>query len=375
MPILHVRDKNGVFIPINAIKGEDGKSAYQQAVDGGYKGTEEEFISILNGIAGDAAHFFDYGNPHKVTAEQVTSLKIYKSFDAMNKELGTSFNSDTPIATIIAAMPDNTGLKADINTVDTGSSGTTIYPAVYGVLSIYKIRSNRVEVEYASNVATGGKEYNKRWIGQYNSGVFGGFVEVYTKENKPTASEVGALPVSGGEMKGYIRWNGGKTHIFGQGDGNFIIQNYKLSDDGNDDFLSMHNKVDIKQALKFYRNGKAYKIYGDHNASDVGIPKIERGSYVGTGSASSSPAISCNCYPLFVAVYGTGHSSGGTGVAIRRFSDPDARTAMRDYTSSNTTFDAECKWGSNYVQLMNGTSAGMIANNQGSTYDYFIIGV
>lgn len=45
--LLKVKDSNGNIIDIPAIKG---KSAYQSAVDGGYKGTEEEFNSLLANI-------------------------------------------------------------------------------------------------------------------------------------------------------------------------------------------------------------------------------------------------------------------------------------------------------------------------------------
>lgn len=81
--ILRVRDENGNFIPINAIKGDRGKSAYEQAVEGGYKGTEEEFVALLNGLLNpvnvvveDEDHCSDYNNPHKVTAEQARALSI-----------------------------------------------------------------------------------------------------------------------------------------------------------------------------------------------------------------------------------------------------------------------------------------------------------
>lgn len=285
MAILYIRDQDGNFVPIPSINGVDGKSAYEYAKEGGYKGTEQEFIAILNGLTGstDARHYTDFGNPHKVTAGQVGSLKFYNGFGALNEEIGTSFDSDTPIETIIQAMPDNTGLKADINTVDAGDSGTTIYPAVYGILSIYKIRNNRVEVEYVSNVASGGKEYNQRWIGQYNVGKFGGFVQIYTEQNKPKASDVGALPTSGGELTGPIKWNDGQTHIIGQADGNFIIQNYKTDEDGNDDFIAFHNRLALENALKFYRNGKSYSIFGEHNRAWLGNAKIEKGTYTGAG--------------------------------------------------------------------------------------------
>lgn len=50
MPILQIRDENGNFVSIPAVKGDDGKSAYEQAKEGGYTGTEEEFISLLNNL-------------------------------------------------------------------------------------------------------------------------------------------------------------------------------------------------------------------------------------------------------------------------------------------------------------------------------------
>lgn len=47
MAFMRVKDKNGNIKPILAIKGEDGKSAYKYAQEGGYTGTEEEFIQKL----------------------------------------------------------------------------------------------------------------------------------------------------------------------------------------------------------------------------------------------------------------------------------------------------------------------------------------
>ncbi len=75
MPILQIRDKDGKFVAIPAI---NGKSAYEQAKEGGYKGTEEEFIAILNGLMfpEDTEHRKDFNNPHKVTASQVNALSL-----------------------------------------------------------------------------------------------------------------------------------------------------------------------------------------------------------------------------------------------------------------------------------------------------------
>ena len=205
--VLKIRDKDGRFVDIPAIKGDDGKSAYEQAVEGGFQGTEEEFIQVLASLSsalqlqllelGDEAgeyleqHIANKNNPHGVTAEQVGSLKFYYSFAALNKALSTNFDVTTPIETIIQAMPDNTGLIGDVNSYD---KEVQIYPVVYGTLCIYKIRENRVIVEYVSNIAEGVAGYNKRWVGQYTAGAFGGFKEVFTEAYPPTAEQVGAMP-------------------------------------------------------------------------------------------------------------------------------------------------------------------------------------
>lgn len=78
MPILQIRDEDGNFIPIPAIRGDNGKSAYEQAKEGGYKGTEEEFVAILNGLTfpEDTEHREDFNNPHKVTASQLGAVQI-----------------------------------------------------------------------------------------------------------------------------------------------------------------------------------------------------------------------------------------------------------------------------------------------------------
>lgn len=80
MPILQIRDKDGKFVEIDAI---NGKSAYDQAKEGGYIGTEEEFIAFLNGAlnavnlaSDDPIHADDKNNPHGVTAEQVGALPV-----------------------------------------------------------------------------------------------------------------------------------------------------------------------------------------------------------------------------------------------------------------------------------------------------------
>jgi hypothetical protein len=85
--VLKIRDASGNFVPINAIRGA---SAYEQAVSGGFKGSEEDFIRILNGYLGgvEARHLADTNNPHNVTAEQVGAVpEVYEYSEDLNNEL------------------------------------------------------------------------------------------------------------------------------------------------------------------------------------------------------------------------------------------------------------------------------------------------
>lgn len=90
MSVLHIRDKNGNFIPIPSIRGDKGKSAYEQAKEGGYNGTEADFIALLNNLPQiminvtaldenediNEKHLINFSNPHNVTAAQVGAIPI-----------------------------------------------------------------------------------------------------------------------------------------------------------------------------------------------------------------------------------------------------------------------------------------------------------
>lgn len=97
MGVLHIRDENGDFKSIIAI---NGKSAYEQAKDGGYQGTEEEFIQLLGSLGNgygtqptdvDGAfeqHIANKSNPHGVTASQTGAIPAnYSVSTDLNTEL------------------------------------------------------------------------------------------------------------------------------------------------------------------------------------------------------------------------------------------------------------------------------------------------
>lgn len=104
MYVLQIRGENGEFKPIVAIKGEAGDSAYEQAKQGGFNGTKEEFIAILNGLisSADATHYANFNNPHKVTKAQLELENVDNTSDA-----------DKPISTAVQEALD--GLRDDID--------------------------------------------------------------------------------------------------------------------------------------------------------------------------------------------------------------------------------------------------------------------
>ena len=109
----------------------------------------------------------------------------------------------------------------------------------------------------------------------------------YADFNNPhnvTAEQAKALALSGGTMTGAIKWNEGKAEIVGQSDGNFVIRNKKLTEDGNDDILAFQNTELLQNLLRVYRNGVPYSVYGQHNkpsASDVGAVAKTGGTMTG----------------------------------------------------------------------------------------------
>ena len=66
---------DGKIIPLPTIKGADGKSAYQYAVEAGFKGTEQEFINLLiQGTDVISYHVTD-NNAHSDIRELINNLE------------------------------------------------------------------------------------------------------------------------------------------------------------------------------------------------------------------------------------------------------------------------------------------------------------
>lgn len=87
---LYFRNADGVLVPLTMIHGKDGKSAYEQAVDAGYKGTLAQFTALLNNLTAsiEGSHLADINNPHNVTPEQIGAIpEAYHFSTDLNIEL------------------------------------------------------------------------------------------------------------------------------------------------------------------------------------------------------------------------------------------------------------------------------------------------
>ncbi len=135
MPLLYLRDENGNFQPIPALRG---KSAYDQAKEGGYQGTEEEFIAFLNNFLSnpisladvDPDHFDNKNNPHGVTAKQTGAIpEAYYTSKDLNTELQEGGNKVTICG--YGATTLNTPYKDGLTTFSLGLVITNAYSKVY----------------------------------------------------------------------------------------------------------------------------------------------------------------------------------------------------------------------------------------------------
>lgn len=102
MAILKLKDKDGNVIPIPAIAGPPGKSAYEYAKDGGYTGTEEEFKAKLA-----------LENP---TREEFSQLQDTKVDNPSTAKVGQ---------TIVVKAVDENGKPTEWECVDMSSGGVT----------------------------------------------------------------------------------------------------------------------------------------------------------------------------------------------------------------------------------------------------------
>ena len=105
MSILKIRDKNGNVIEVPALKGNDGKSAYEYAKDGGYTGTEAEFIAKMSE---SIIPIESGGTGANNVADALVNLGLTATATELNYMDGVTSNVQTQL--------DNKANKSDVTT-------------------------------------------------------------------------------------------------------------------------------------------------------------------------------------------------------------------------------------------------------------------
>ena len=92
-------------------EGENGKNAFQYAVDGGYTGTEAEFAAKLNETAKET---YSKGETDTIAQQTLTSAKNYTDTEIAELINGAPTTLDT-LGEIATAMADNADVVAALN--------------------------------------------------------------------------------------------------------------------------------------------------------------------------------------------------------------------------------------------------------------------
>ena len=262
MPILKIKDENGNFVSVPAITGADGKSAYEQALDGGYNGTEEEFIDLLNGLT-YAENIGRYSTDLNNELQQGGYATTICRYD--NSTLNTP--TLTPY-THRMAITNTSGEYAVQLCIPTGEGRLYIRTLNQAGISEWIVIYNQIEVDENMSILSQVAEnsYVKK-----SGDTITGDVSLYNSYHP--ALRVG---VDGSNT----------THIFYTQNKTVDIYNWT---NGEPTTLSLGNvnSMLLRDIFKLWVGAKDYQIYGDHNASELGISKVATGTYVGTGTGGA----------------------------------------------------------------------------------------
>lgn len=412
--ILNVRDKDGNFIPIPAIRGEAGKSAYEQAKDGGYKGTLEEFIALLNGLTNteDAAHYSDFNNPHRVTANQTGALaKAYEVSYDLNVEIQRGGNS----VYIHNYCEDslNTPYKEGKTNCTHGMVITNAYNANYGTQmcmpsgesAIYTRTlngqgiTNWVKTAYNNSLSGGA-------IGDGSIAMTGGAIGVGAMEyagggaigagavsnEGGGAVGISSLVMSGGAVgSGAKATNGGAVGKNAETTSGGAVGNFALAQNGggaigsgassNKGFSGGLNAMSSVDCIQLgegeNENERTLQVYDYQLLGSNGIVPSERlpiasGTYTGTGKCGEKypNTLTFDFVPkiLIVSKKGSANATGG-GTFI--WINPNSTLT---FINNGSSYWPKVSIEGTVISWYNADSSGYQLNSSNDLYNYFAIG-
>lgn len=221
-----------------------------------------------------------------------------------------------------------------------------------------------------------------------NEGEWSEWGAIYNQNYKPTAEDVEALPLSGGVMTGqgfYINNKSGR--IVGNQNGMWF-RTASSDVDNNEDarhlkFWNASYVSELTRALCLFdtKTGKDYAIYGEHNAKELGVAKIQTGNYTGDNNSGNGypTTININFKPKYVYIWDN------DGLGYIEVCDKHGAHKSVTYDSNNalTTSSIYLTWGEKslswYVsQTATSDNRSEISkkqlNSQGVTYKWIAIG-
>lgn len=157
MAMMKIRQQDGSWTEIPVVVGSDGRSAYEYAKDGGYTGTEAEFMAKL------AIEVYSKSEADGKTATALDEAKKYTDEEIAELINGAPTTLDT-LGEIATAMAENADVVRALNDAIGSKAAATDLTA-----------------------HTGNRD-NPHGV---------------------TAAQIGALPLGGGTMTGSLEFNGG----------------------------------------------------------------------------------------------------------------------------------------------------------------------
>lgn len=326
---------------------------------------KEDYNSINDGPTIDAA--VTQAKPGG-TLDSRLRLSLYTSLE----QIGVTVGSET-MGTIALSMPDNAILETICEASNNGVTDGTGFPVVsgsvlkYGILRVSRIGGyDRVSFEFRVKETA-----SRLFVGFYSStDGWSGWKKVYTDGSKPTASEVGAFPVSGGNVNGPVY-----ATRFAQNDYQYALEI------GN--YIDMHltgsasdydGRISLGSDKKLFFNGFAiYHAGNKPTLSELGIGNISQiavGSYTGTGYATSvhAPTLTFPFNPKFVFVMSlTDGDLGDYGYFLRD---------IGGYVQLDSHHIPSIEWGDKTLHYYTTNSNGpaFALNSSGVKYGYVAFG-
>lgn len=286
---------------------------------------------IKKAISDFIAHLGNKENPHKVTATQAGALPITGGTLSGSLSFGDGYGSITSDKNCTTFITKNE------------KNNTQNYRQIYLTNSSYN--QDIADCVFVREIVNGQAEDVYRLYGEHN---------------KPTADDIGALPVTGGTIKNPL-WTGdgyGKVHGAGNGENGGIavmgacdVPEIADSAARQIELASPKRNEDLKTAFKLtdWVNGNftPYTIFGEHNKPNV--------TYSGTGDSTEQK----------IAVGGIGTIAYIYGGNCRAIVSPDGAIVTKGGQGGYGMSSAYCRFENGELIIATTDTA---VNNKSTTY-------